>query len=210
MFWRWNSEYEYMDRESGTHLSQTERLSQLLFSRTFWGDYGGDIISRYHYSIVEENAGNIIYKATAMHGQGFVLFGDFAQHRDETRWLMDFLAADFTNYPIYDEVSFSEFEWELTAKEIGEGFWGEEYLREVSREIDRLSNWEISGDDLIPEQNSTEFWEMVGTDWYGYWESADSLIVEDVPTPEESAKRLLAIHSGDYSEVQLHQDETLF
>lgn len=214
MFWRWNPEYEYMDREIGEHLSQTERLSQRLFGLTFWGDYSGSIVSRFHYNLVEENAGHIVYKSTAAHGQGFTLFGDFSQYREETRWLMEFLAFDFSDYPVFDDMDFSQWDFELQQKEIGEGFTGQAFRADLVREVDKLTNYEFDADDIVPVQGSREFWELLGEDWYGYWESADSLIVENVPTTEEMATKLVKAYrakiSGDTSEIQFHQEERLF
>lgn len=183
MFWMWYSEMQYMETEPGHHVSQIEMLSQRLFGRTFWGDYGGDIYSRANYEFALENFPGQVESINAAHGQGLVLVrGSFQRF---TREFMEFLAffgpgGGYEEYPLYDESWYSDWECELQNTEMVTGWWGDYTSREVRNEVENLADgW---GDILVPneEWGPLLFEFMESKDWFNespYWEGADSLIV---------------------------------
>lgn len=188
MFWRWWAPWDFMNTEPGQHESQFNALSQRLFGLTFWGDYGGDIISRYHYSMLLEEAPLVVGSIDAMHGQGLVLVAvepDNEEYRDQLREVIRFLAyfdpdsKSYGGYPLYDESGFSDWEWHAIQKEMTEGWWAEYERGELAEQFE---DWEDNT--IVPEVGSDE-WGQLLADWdeehqdgdYPYWEGADSLIV---------------------------------
>lgn len=178
MFWMWREGYKFMDTEPGKHDSQTERISQELFARTFWGDYGGSILTRYYYDAMLRLAPEIVTSIDAAHGQGLVLrwFGKEG-HGDEMRQVLEFLAA-IREHDYWDDDDFSQFEYELQEKELAEGWTGESLVSEWKWALNYITeDW----DHIIPEQGTPEFFDALtlgGDDWPEmYFETADSLVV---------------------------------
>lgn len=210
MFWRWWSPWDFMETEPGQHESQWNALSQRLFGRTFWGDYGGDIVSRFYYSEVLEMAPLAVQSIEAAHGQGLVLSGyvdyEKAEYRDQLRSVITFLAHFDHESPeyAYDDIVWSdglwEFEYDLAQKEMTEGWWGEYEQREL---VDYFSDWE--GNTIVPELGSKE-WANLLYDYFldadqdPYWESADSLVVPGWDI-ERAAEMLLAEYARSITEA---------
>jgi hypothetical protein len=205
MFWRFNEPWQYLDTEPGHHEAQCEALSQRLFGLTFWGDYAGDTLSRFHYSVVLESFPTAVTSINAAHGQGLVLSSvtDSAALRGVIEFLAYFdpKAKGFCDYPIYEELGdYSEWEWELTHKEMTEGWWAEYSHGEL---VDALSEWEDNT--LVPDHDTPEWGELVYTycsrnDWDDvetYWEGADSLIVHGWES-DEVAKWLLEQYADTF------------
>lgn len=190
MFWRWASEYKFMECEPGEHLSQTEALSQRLFAITFWGDYSGNMFDRYHFEKAQELAPNIVWEARAMYGQGLML-GDIGMAQPgELRALIEFMAffddtaEHFGDYPLYDESDFSEWEWKKSEEEMSTGWWAESAQQDMRRALYRITDWETT---LIPEKG-TEAWDALlyeymhecdenSGNFEPYWENAVNFYV---------------------------------
>lgn len=176
MFWRWFEPWGFMETEPGSHLSQHDSLSQRLFYKTFWGDYGGDIYSRYLYTDILERAGGSVSSVDALHGQGLVL-SSFGTTSADIRYILEILAI-VDEYG-YLEDGFSEWEYELTEKELQSGWTGQEMVRNWEREWDRMvDGWEFpveQGDDTFNAILSKFLYNDDGE--YPYWETADSLIL---------------------------------
>jgi hypothetical protein len=166
--------------------SQHEKLSDRLGHLTYWGDYGGDIVSRYHYTMLLENYPDIVRRTSAMYGQQLELSPVPGYRTDDLREVIRFVAyfdpnsPTYKEYPIYEEIGFSDFEFELTQKEMTEGWWGEYNQKELA---DQFYDWE--GNTLVPDFPSSAWGALVhdyfkDADWTtfeAYWEGADSLVV---------------------------------
>jgi hypothetical protein len=208
MFWKWNELWRFMETEPGHHESQSESVSQRLMGRTFWGDYGGDTLNRFHYEMLLELYPDAVKSIEHSHGQSLVLAIGTAMDPRHVRGVIDFLAYfdpksdTFGDYPLYEELwSYSEWEWELTQKEMTTGWWAEYFQNELD---DYFCDWEDNT--MVPAQFSTEWSKLVDAycsknDWDDietYWESADSLIVNGWDT-EAVAMWLLERYAGEIS-----------
>lgn len=184
MFWRWWAPWDFMETEPGKHESQWNALSQRLFGRTFWGDYGGDIISRYYYTELLRMAPNVVSSVEAMHGQGLVLSGVVVGYNDELREVIRFLAyfdpesREYGHGELWDVDGFSNFEYEAAYEEMTTGWWGEYSHGEL---VAHFSDWEDNT--IVPERDSEGWGDLLQSylyddgEFYPYWESADSLVV---------------------------------
>lgn len=220
MFWRWDPEWQFFETEPGQHESVRHLIDQQLARRTFWGDYVGSTIERFHMDYLEENAGHVVQRIEAGHGsKGLItsmLFTNPA-YRDEARVVLEFLSFFDPNspnyghdYPIYDEWSWSDWEWELSQKELQDGWLGKSLIEEwewyLTHEV--TEDW----DHILPEQGSEEFWDVLehagateyGPEWSVVWEGADSAYLEQGPTNEEVIDYLLSKVGPSYE-----QDEKL-
>jgi hypothetical protein len=204
-----------METEPGHHASQSESLSQRLTNLTFWGDYGGNTFSRFHYELLLELYPDAVKSIEHSRGQSLVLDIGSGMTPQHVRGVVDFLAyfdpkSDaFGDCPIYEELGdYSEWEFELTLKEMTEGWWAEYAQHELDNAFE---DW---GDNtIVPAQFSPEWGELVydycsKDDWNGIetnWEGADSLVVHGWET-DEVAKWLLerfakSLHHGGNVEL---------
>jgi hypothetical protein len=199
-----------MDTEPGHHESQWEALSQRLFYRTFWGDYAGDIVSRFYYTEVLKMAPLAVGSIEAMHGQGLVLIGvepDNEEYRDQLREVIRFLAyfdpesREYGHGELWDSEGLSNFEFEAANAEMMTGWWGEYAHREL---VDHFEDWE--GNTIVPELGSEGWsdllWRLLYEDgeYYPYWEGADSLIVPGWET-EKAVEWLLDEYARSITEA---------
>lgn len=186
MFWHWFEPWGFMNTERGHHESQFEALSQRLFGITFWSPYGGDIVNRFYYVEVQKMAPLVVGSIEAAHGQGLVLIAvepDNEEYRDQLREVIRFLAwfdpesSEYGHGDLWDVDEFSNFEYELAFEEMTTGWWGEYHRDEL---VDYFADWEDNT--IVPE--GEEWGELLQTylyddgEFYPYWESADSLVVE--------------------------------
>lgn len=201
MFWHWFEPWGFMNTEPGKHESQFEALSQRLFGRTFWGDYGGDIISRYYYSYLLENYTLAVGFIEAAHGQGLVLMRNPLEdpaYSDQLREVIRFLAffdpesPEYGHGEMWDPEGLSDWEWQLIDKEMNEGWWAEYVHGEL---VDHFSDWEDNT--LVPDINTKEWGDFIwryyreSDENYPYFEGADSLITPGFEI-EDAADWLLA------------------
>lgn len=214
MFWRWNTEYAFMDCEYGEHASQREMLSQRLYSATFWGDYSGSIYSRGLYAYVDENFPGQVRSESAMHGQGLML----ADGVRITRELMEVLAwadprpenreqgtysVSILEYPIFEESWHSDWEYTLKVESMQDAddmdnwaYYARDAVLDNLRQ--NITDWEgldeiLAGDEWgialweYAEENVGDgYWESRQDSWEEFWESADSLIVHGFSAEEFS------------------------
>lgn len=168
--------YRYEDEAQG----QTERLSKRLGDLTYWGDYGGDIVSRYHYETLLTDYPDAVKIEHDHYGQSLVLNPGGKYLIEVIRFIAFFdpEAKGYGDYPIYGDDDYYMFTEELAWKEISEGWWGENAVSELR---DWLGDWDNT---LFPKTQADfasllhDFYEA--DDWNGWeiqWESADSLIV---------------------------------
>lgn len=205
MFFHWWEPYGYMNLEVGQQESQTEALSQKLFGLTFWGDYGGDIISRYHYTMLLEAYPNVVRSIEAMHGQGLVLsnyleLAGEGELSEVIRFVgyMDPSADSYNGYPLYNEDGYCDWESALSQEEMVSGWWAEYYRGEL---VDYMGDWDNT---LVPDAGTPEWgtlvYEFQSKDDFEhietYWEGADSLVVRGWET-EEVAEWLLGRYADE-------------
>lgn len=208
MFWRWNGNWSFMDTEPGKHESQFEALSQRLFGLTAWGNYSGTILERYHYTMLLEEYPDVVESIEAGYVKGLVLRSNrgtpghlhevihFLAHFDST-------AANYNDYPIYDEDGFYEFEHELNDEEMFNGWWAEYASKELAEQFEE---WE--GNTMVPEHGTPEWAKLVSgwfeaDDWNSYevyWEGADSIIVHGWDA-ESVAKWMLAEYAESMTQA---------
>lgn len=207
MFWHWFEPWGFMNTEPGKHESQFEALSQRLFGRTFWGSYGGDILTRYYYTALLEDYPLAVASIEAGHGQALVLSAvepDNEEYRDQLREVIRFLAhfdpnsSEYVDY-IWGEDAFSQFEYDLAYEEMTSGWWGTYYRNEL---VEYFVDWEDNT--IVPEgEEWGELLQRVVYDdgeFYPYWETADSLIVPGWDT-EKVAERLLEEYARSITEA---------
>lgn len=168
--------YGYEDEAQG----QTERLSERLSNLTYWGDYGGDIINRFHYETLLTEYPDAVKVQNDHYGQSLVLNPGGKYLVEVIRFIAFFDPASDTygGYPLYWDDDFYMFEEECAWKEISAGWWGEYELRELH---DWLGDWDNT---LFPETQA-EFASLIqdfnqADDWNHWeieWETASSLVV---------------------------------
>ena len=210
MFWRWWAPWDFMNTEPGKHESQFEALSQRLFGRTFWGDYGGDIVTRWYYSELLENYPLAVASIEAMHGQGLVLTAvepDNEEYRDQLREVIRFLAffdpasSEYFYGEVWGSDYMSDWEWKLIDKELTEGWWANYTRGEL---VDYFADWEDNT--IVPEVGTEEWakfvWEFYreNDENYPYFESADSIVVPGWDT-DAAAEWLLAQYAKSITEA---------
>ena len=208
MFWNWFEPWGFMNTEPGKHEAQWESLSQRLFGRTFWGDYGGDIVTRFYYTELLKNYPNVVSSIEAAHGQGLVLSGIMDGYNDELREVIRFLAyfdpesREYGYGEMWDADGFSDWEWQAIDKEMNEGWWAEYTQREL---VDYFSDWD--GNTIVPDINTQEWadfiWEFYreNDENYPYFEGADSLIVPGFGEVEVAAEWLLERYARSLTEA---------
>jgi len=161
---------------------QLDGLSERLGHLTYWGDYGGDIVARYHYTMLLENYPDVVRRSPEMWGQQLAIDPQVDYSHDNMREVIRFIAAfdpnsrEYIDYPIYD-LGFSEFEWEQVQREMTEGWWAEYSQKELA---DEFSEW--TGNTMVPDFNTPEWATLVydflqDSDEYPYFETADSIVV---------------------------------
>lgn len=190
--------------------SQTARVAAILSGMTYWGDYGGDILSRFHYNTLLNNLPNVVQHESQMWGQSLALKAG-PLPSSELHMLIEFIAwADpnnyegMQNYPLYEVFEdFSEWEWNLTQKEMTDGWWGENALSEVRDALERLwpDNFFLPTEKSWGDVLSYEF--NVDKDNYceePYWESADSLVAPDWDS-EQVAMHIIEQYAEELSKA---------
>lgn len=216
MFFRWHTEFAFMDTARGEHASQTESLNQALYGLTIFGDYVGDTYSRFHHEWLVENYPEVV---TAWDGPGYgsgLMLSTTAlasENRDALREVIRFVLTmiDPDAYPIYDEDAYSEWEWEWEAieKEISSQWFTQSVRHDLEQSLRAITDWEGG---LIPDDAEGIAALVLDTVWQGaeypYWESATSLVVVglDAEWVEQTVRELL----NEYADTFVpRQDETL-
>lgn len=209
--------------------SVSEHVSGILYGLTYWGDYGGDSLTRYHYDSLLENAPHLVTSVEGAYGQGLVLThvfypvderGTHAINRDEIdsseisylkeflSWAIDapsYYGMTRKDYPVFDENDYSDWEFhkiEEILKEDVEGWMGSD----IRSTVDSLTNWEFEGDIEDAEIFAAIDYLLRNREEYPYFESATTIILPGIRS-EQIAQRILDVRNGD---AQSHQDETLF
>lgn len=211
MFWRWNEEWSFMECERGEHVSQGEALTQRLFNLTIWGDYSGDILSRYHFDYLQRNAPDAVEVISSKHWKGLgIRRGGGAIPSGQLHLVIELIAyLESGDYPIFDDMDYSDFEYQLAQDEQMKGWWAEYTRSELVRALENniTDGWDNT---LIPEIDTPEWGEVVswmtGSDddayEYPYWETADSIIVPVAHDEIDTVRHLLEEYARSLNETQ--------
>ena len=188
--------------------SQTERLNEALGRLTYWGDYAGDIVSRFHYTTLLKEYPEAVREDKDYYGQKLELIPGGKYLVEVIRFIAFFdpTAEGYGDYPIYWDDDFYMFEEELAQEEMNTGWWGENAQRDLASLME--DRWE--GNTLIPEPGTDEWLTLIQDyyekdDWDNWeiqWESADSLIVRGWDT-EEVADWLLERYAKELAAANI-------
>lgn len=212
-----NDPHDIFGTRSVQYESLSEKASAFLYGLTYWGDYGGDEISRYHFDTVLENAPHLVSVVNGNHGEGLVLehvrYAIAPDSRDEFSgefsWLASFFRwamTDRLDYPVFEENSFSDWEFNKIQEIIKEDV--ESWMKfDIRRDFDKLTNWDENAADIEDEEvlSAIDYLLEIG-EQYPYFESATSIILPGIHS-DDIAQRILDVRNGN---AQAHQGESLF
>lgn len=214
-----NDPYDPFGTRSKQFESLGEYASAFLYGLTYWGDYGGDSLSRYHFDTVLENAGHLVSVVEGNYGQGLVLyhvrFGTDAlapdareQFAGEFKFLAEFFRWALTerhDYPVWDDSDYSDWEWnkaqEVLAEDVS-GWLGSDIRSQFSSSRGLAdSDLEFSDEDILGAIDS--LYEKYGE--YPSFEDAVSIRI-----PFDSQDIAMQILENYAASLNPGQDEALF
>lgn len=181
VFFSFFEPFAFLNREKMSDIDNlTDQISALLYGLTYWGDYGGDSYSRFHYDIVSERAPHLVRNLSGNHGDALVLdrggiedMVSLITESDEgmpvSRETFDseraFLKSFFEwavgtdnygrrnrdDFPLFDESEYHDWEY-AKQEEVFNDDLDSWIIPDIRNSISRLTNYEVDSDEFTDEE----------------------------------------------------------